>query len=123
MFESHLARVQQTRWVWLGLIAMPALPAAAPFDDGAAGSDAPPARPNLLILIADDHGGGTLGIDGDPRRATPRLDRARPRRGSGSPGPIATPRSARQAGNRSSPAAAARRRGDGLDHQTARAAR
>jgi len=30
--------------------------------------------PNLLILIADDHRGGTLGIDGDPRRATPRLD-------------------------------------------------
>ncbi len=33
-----------------------------------------PKRPNLLILIADDHRGGTLGIDGDPRRATPRLD-------------------------------------------------
>ena len=31
-------------------------------------------RPNLLILIGDDHAGGTLGIDGDPRRATPRLD-------------------------------------------------
>ena len=30
--------------------------------------------PNLLILIGDDHAGGTLGIDGDPRRATPRLD-------------------------------------------------
>jgi choline-sulfatase len=30
--------------------------------------------PNLLLLIADDHRGGTLGIDGDPRRATPRLD-------------------------------------------------
>ncbi len=32
-------------------------------------------RPNLLILIGDDHAAGTLGIDGDPRRATPRLDR------------------------------------------------
>jgi arylsulfatase A-like enzyme len=31
-------------------------------------------RPNLLILVGDDHAGGTLGIDGDPRRATPRLD-------------------------------------------------
>lgn len=31
-------------------------------------------RPNLLILIADDHRGGTLGIDGDPRNATPNLD-------------------------------------------------
>ena len=30
--------------------------------------------PNLLILIGDDHAGGTLGIDGDPRSATPRLD-------------------------------------------------
>ena len=30
--------------------------------------------PNLLLIIADDHGGGTLGIDGDPRKATPRLD-------------------------------------------------
>ncbi|MBV8609479.1 MAG: sulfatase-like hydrolase/transferase [Singulisphaera sp.] len=35
---------------------------------------APGSRPNLLILIGDDHGGGTLGIDGDPRQATPRLD-------------------------------------------------
>jgi choline-sulfatase len=30
--------------------------------------------PNLLILVGDDHAGGLLGIDGDPRRATPRLD-------------------------------------------------
>jgi arylsulfatase A-like enzyme len=30
--------------------------------------------PNLLIVVGDDHGGGTLGIEGDPRRATPRLD-------------------------------------------------
>ncbi|HMB04616.1 MAG TPA: sulfatase-like hydrolase/transferase [Isosphaeraceae bacterium] len=34
-----------------------------------------PTGPNLLILIGDDHAGGTLGIDGDPRQATPRLDR------------------------------------------------
>jgi len=31
-------------------------------------------KPNLLVIIADDHGGGTLGIEGDPRRATPHLD-------------------------------------------------
>ena len=31
--------------------------------------------PNLLIIVADDHRGGTLGIDGDPRKATPRLDK------------------------------------------------
>jgi choline-sulfatase len=31
-------------------------------------------RPNVLILIGDDHRAGTLGIDGDPRKATPHLD-------------------------------------------------
>ena len=30
--------------------------------------------PNILIIIGDDHAGGTLGIDGDPRQATPHLD-------------------------------------------------
>jgi choline-sulfatase len=34
----------------------------------------PGERPNLLLIIADDHAGGTLGIQGDPRRATPNLD-------------------------------------------------
>ena len=33
-----------------------------------------PASPNLLVIIADDHAAWTLGIDGDPRRATPNLD-------------------------------------------------
>jgi arylsulfatase A-like enzyme len=32
------------------------------------------ARPNLLIIVGDDHAGGTMGIEGDPRQATPRLD-------------------------------------------------
>ncbi len=32
------------------------------------------ARPNLLVILADDHAAWTLGIDGDPRRATPNLD-------------------------------------------------
>jgi choline-sulfatase len=32
------------------------------------------AGPNLLLIIADDHRGGTLGIEGDPHRATPNLD-------------------------------------------------
>ena len=43
----------------------------------AAGPDSarkPLDRPNLLLIIADDHGGGTMGIEGDPRRATPNLD-------------------------------------------------
>ncbi len=31
-------------------------------------------RPNLLLIVADDHAAWTLGTDGDPRRATPNLD-------------------------------------------------
>jgi choline-sulfatase len=31
--------------------------------------------PSILILVGDDHAAGTMGIDGDPRRATPHLDR------------------------------------------------
>ena len=42
---------------------------AGPDSDGKPGE-----HPNLLLIIADDHGGGTLGIEGDPRRATPNLD-------------------------------------------------
>jgi choline-sulfatase len=39
------------------------------------GQDPPAsARPNLLVIIADDHGGGRMGIEGDPRHATPHLD-------------------------------------------------
>jgi arylsulfatase A-like enzyme len=37
-------------------------------------SDAIEYRPNVLLIVLDDHGGGTLGIDGDPRAATPKLD-------------------------------------------------
>jgi choline-sulfatase len=33
-----------------------------------------PAGPNLLLIVADDHAAWTLGIDGDPRQATPNLD-------------------------------------------------
>ncbi|MGP0067745.1 MAG: sulfatase [Isosphaeraceae bacterium] len=33
------------------------------------------AGPNLLLIVADDHRSGTLGIEGDPRKATPNLDR------------------------------------------------
>ncbi|MHB1558322.1 MAG: sulfatase family protein [Isosphaeraceae bacterium] len=39
--------------------------------DGKSRSKAPA---NLLLIVADDHGGGTMGIEGDPRRATPNLD-------------------------------------------------
>ncbi len=40
----------------------------------AAAVDRDPSVPNLLVIVADDHGGGTMGIEGDPRRATPNLD-------------------------------------------------
>src|SRR3954468_860201 len=55
----------RSSWAWLLLVAI----ASA---DAIAGGHRPP---NGLVLIGDDHAGGTLGIDGDPRRATPRLDR------------------------------------------------
>ena len=36
---------------------------------------ASPSAPNIVIIISDDLKGGALGIDGDPRVATPNLDR------------------------------------------------
>ncbi len=68
-------------WGWLGAWCLLFLPAVLvhPEAEGARAHAPRPtvgrARgPNVLILIGDDHAGGTLGIDGDPRRATPRLD-------------------------------------------------
>lgn len=60
--------------------ALSALAAALPAADGHAQGvrDARPpaeARPNVLILAADDHAAYTLGLDGDPHGATPNLDR------------------------------------------------
>jgi choline-sulfatase len=52
----------------LGLVATARSQEEAASTRGSAG------RPNLLLIIADDHAGGTMGIEGDPRRATPRLD-------------------------------------------------
>lgn len=50
--------------------------------DGRPGPAHPPAgvraqkgSPNLLLIVTDDFRGGILGVDGDPRKATPRLDR------------------------------------------------
>jgi choline-sulfatase len=64
------------RWIWFALLLAVMRPEAvvprvrAARFGGGAGAD----RPNILILVGDDHAGGTLGIDGDPHRATPRLD-------------------------------------------------
>lgn len=57
-------------WTWLVLTLIFVRPAAASRPTIVARPDAP----NILILIGDDHAGGTLGIDGDRNRATPRLD-------------------------------------------------
>ena len=55
--------------VLLGL-SLPASLRAGPDPGNAAASG-----PNLLLIIADDHRGGSLGIEGDPHKATPNLDR------------------------------------------------
>ncbi len=44
-------------------------------DDTRAGDPERARRPNVLILVADDHAAYTLGLDGDPHGATPNLDR------------------------------------------------
>jgi choline-sulfatase len=46
----------------------------ARLEAGTAMEGKPDDRPNLLLIIGDDHGGGTMGIEGDPRQATPNLD-------------------------------------------------
>ncbi len=37
-------------------------------------SKASKGRPNILLIVADDHAAGTLGVEGDPRAVTPSLD-------------------------------------------------
>ncbi len=57
----------------------PESPAGGTLESSAftAASDAPEAlrMPNILLIIGDDHAAWTLGSMGDPRRATPNLDR------------------------------------------------
>src|SRR6516162_6699094 len=55
-------------------IPVPLVGLAIAFGAAMPATSAERAGPNLLIVVGDDHGGGTLGIEGDPRRATPRLD-------------------------------------------------
>lgn len=75
----RLSRPPGVLWLralaWLILL----VPASLLHPESQARHRAPaPARrargPNFLILVGDDHAAGTLGLDGDPRRATPRLD-------------------------------------------------
>ena len=104
--SPSLSRVLRA-FAWLALLS---IPVAMVHPESQASVPEPPRlgrhrakRPNILILVGDDHAGGLLGIDGDPRRATPRLDAPGRRKESGSTEPIAMLRSARRAGSRSSP--------------------
>jgi choline-sulfatase len=63
-------------WLWMLALAIVIRPETAPHRVHAERpGNGPVSGPNVLILIADDHRGGTLGIDGDPHGVTPRLDR------------------------------------------------
>ncbi len=69
----HLMR--RPRWLWLTLCLLMIRPAPVYTRQRALGRiDLAHPPPNLLILIADDQASGTLGCEGDPREATPRLD-------------------------------------------------
>jgi choline-sulfatase len=65
-------RIRLALWLGLVILLWPAMSTSA--KEMAAAGGKPEGRPNLLLIIADDHGGGTLGIEGDPRQATPGLD-------------------------------------------------
>ena len=67
----RLAIVPRTVCFWLAVVVFSLF---SPEIVWAAAGHRDPGEPNLLVIIADDHGGGTLGIEGDPRRATPNLD-------------------------------------------------
>lgn len=79
---SHISRVSQIEFgLWGSLALLTAifliLGGTSARDQAQPGVEAAgdvEGRPNLLLIIADDHRGGTLGIEGDPRRATPNLD-------------------------------------------------
>jgi arylsulfatase A-like enzyme len=62
---------RKNRFVAASLIA---LSLAAPAVSSAGQDPALADRPNLLLIVTDDHAAWTLGFDGDPRRATPNLD-------------------------------------------------
>jgi arylsulfatase A-like enzyme len=59
---------------WLAIPLIVALATAVPASLSAQEVRPSSSRPNLLVILADDHGGGRMGIEGDPRRATPNLD-------------------------------------------------
>jgi len=56
-------------------IAVAALSALQPFGLSALCSEAPPARPNIILILADDMGYGDIGPFGSKKNRTPNLDR------------------------------------------------
>lgn len=64
------------RWFWLLLLLVLVRPTPTHRRLRAERPEDRRARPpNILLILTDDHRAGVLGIDGDPRRATPNLDR------------------------------------------------
>ena len=64
-------RVRQ-RWGWV--VAAPVVAAVA-VASSLSSAQAPATRPNVLLIVTDDQGYGDLGMHGNPRLATPNLDR------------------------------------------------
>lgn len=77
--NTNLSRIPQGRWIAIVTLAVLSV-SGAPATERARARGVPRVagavdeRPNLLLIIADDHGGVTMGIEGDPHRATPNLD-------------------------------------------------
>jgi arylsulfatase A-like enzyme len=75
---SELRRVAEPsvrlRRAWFIIASLILVWLSAPAISSAEQTSHLPTSPNLLLIVADDHAAWTLGIDGDPRRATPNLD-------------------------------------------------
>lgn len=62
-----------TRRQWMGVSA--GAVAAASFPGAVQGAETPKKRPNILLIMTDQHRGDCLGADGNPTIITPHLDR------------------------------------------------
>ena len=65
---------RRSAWAWLTLSLLLVHPEPSASRPHAHRVPGPAPTANILIIVGDDHAGGTLGVDGDVRRATPRLD-------------------------------------------------
>ncbi len=66
-------RITVTRRQWIGITA--GTVAAAAMTGATNGTPGPAARPNILLLMTDQHRGDCLGANGNPAIITPHLDR------------------------------------------------